>query len=71
MSSTDCSKGPYGPIGSWDVSAVTNMGGLFADAKHGMFFSATSFNADLSKWEVSSVINMSKMFNGGALLDSE
>merc|ERR1719269_75033 len=28
----DCSKGPRGPIGSWDVSAVTDMSHLFNGA---------------------------------------
>ena len=42
--SADCSKGPHGPIGSWDVSAVTDMGALFAYA--------SSFNGDISNWDV-------------------
>merc|ERR1719331_3253778 len=52
----DCSKGPYGPIGEWDVSLVTDMSGLFRDAK--------SFKADISKWDVSSVTSMKRMFYG-------
>ena len=50
----DCSQGPYGSIGAWDVSRVTKMGGLF--------FQASAFNQDISKWEVSAVSNMASMF---------
>jgi surface protein len=42
------------PIGSWDVSKVTNMSRLF----HG----ASRFNQDISGWDVSNVTNMSEMF---------
>merc|ERR1712032_1714347 len=49
----DCSEG-LGPIGVWDVSAVTNMGS--------MFWKASAFNQDLSKWDVSAVTNMGSMF---------
>ena len=41
-------------IGSWNTSAVTNMGGMFA--------SATVFNQDISGWDVSSVTGMNGMF---------
>ena len=44
----------WGPIGSWDVPAVTDMSQLFSNTNH--------FNDDLSKWDVSSVTNMSWMF---------
>ena len=51
----DCSKGSHGPIGSWDVSAATDMMGLFnADEVPG----ANKFNADISKWDVSDVTTM-------------
>ena len=50
----DCSAGPNGPIGLWDVSAVTDMSK--------MFFHARAFNQDLSKWDVSAVKDMSLMF---------
>merc|ERR1719353_1768211 len=50
----DCSKGPHGPIGEWDVSRVTDMTRMFAYA--------TSFNGDISKWDVSNVKDMSSMF---------
>ena len=52
----DCAEGPHGPIGDWDVSSVTDM--------HGLFFGATSFNADISKWHVSNVTNMFRVFDG-------
>jgi len=39
-------------IGSWDVSSVTNMFGMFR---------GTSFNQDIGSWDVSSVTNMQQM----------
>ena len=50
----DCSEGPHGSIRDWDVSGVTNMGGVFSDA--------STFNQDLSKWDVSAVTYMGFMF---------
>ena len=50
----NCSAGPHGPIGSWDVSAVTDM--------NRMFLNARSFNQDLSAWDVSAVTDMWGMF---------
>merc|ERR1711860_317750 len=50
----DCSTGPHGPIGEWDVSRVTDM--------NAMFNGAESFNQDLSKWDVSRVTDMRTMF---------
>ena len=44
----------YGPIADWDVSAITEMSGLFRDLKN--------FTADISSWDTSSVIDMSNMF---------
>ena len=41
-------------IGSWDVSSVTDMSG--------MFDSATAFDQDIGSWDVSSVTDMSGMF---------
>merc|ERR1719174_3559147 len=32
----------------------------------GMFYSASSFNGDLSKWDVSGVTNMNAMFKGAS-----
>jgi surface protein len=44
----------YGPIGSWDVSRVTSMELLFANA--------ASFNAPIGLWNVSKVQDMNYMF---------
>ena len=44
----------YGPISSWDVSAVTSMNTLFTDL--------AKFNADISSWDTSSVTDMAFMF---------
>ena len=44
----------YGPIGSWDVSKVTNMNKLF--------FNQKKFNEPLNRWNVSNVTNMKSMF---------
>jgi surface protein len=41
-------------IGSWNTSAVTNMGS--------MFFGATAFNQDIGSWDTSNVTNMQGMF---------
>ena len=40
----NCSAGSHGPIGSWNVSAVTDVNGMFADVHY--------FNLDLFKWDV-------------------
>ena len=65
------------PIGSWDVSSVTNMGGMFRDSffnqsigswdvrnvrNMSAMFDDSYFNQDISGWDVSSVTNMSMMF---------
>ena len=50
----DCSKGPHGPMGKWDVSSITDMSFMFSNAIY--------FNGDISKWDVSSVTSMSSMF---------
>ena len=42
------------PLNNWDVSNVTDMGG--------MFMYASSFNQPLNKWNVSKVKNMNYMF---------
>jgi surface protein len=41
-------------IGSWNVSSVTNMEGVFR--------SALAFNQDIGSWNVSSVTDMTYMF---------
>jgi len=43
-------------ISKWDVSSVTDMGG--------MFYGAEGFTADISKWDVSKVTDTSGMFYG-------
>ena len=45
-----------GAMGTWDVSAVTDMSAVFKDA--------ASFNEDISDWKVSGVTDMSQMFEG-------
>jgi hypothetical protein len=47
-------------IGSWDVSSVTNMEGMFV-GNWGMG-AANPFNQDISSWDVSNVSDMSIMF---------
>ena len=44
----------YGEISTWDVSNVTNMAWMFAEA--------TSFNQPLNNWNVSKVTTMAMMF---------
>ena len=46
----------YGEISNWDVSKVTRMWRMFADA--------SSFNQPLNNWNVSKVTNMREMFDG-------
>jgi len=48
-------QGVYGHISDWDVSRITNMNNLFADAPPG-------FDEDLSRWNVQNVFDMSYMF---------
>merc|ERR1719305_422485 len=69
MQSTDCFKGPRGPIGSWDIYDVTDMKDLFvqlpleiAPTDPEPLPGADKFNGDLSKWDVLNVINMQSMF---------
>jgi surface protein len=59
----DCSKGPHGPIGTWDVSKITDMSWLF--------YEASSFNADISKWDVSHVTDMRYMFAGAESFNAD
>ena len=62
LSPTDCSKGPHGPIGSWDVSAVTDMNDLFVDANRDPVPGTDKFNGDVSNWDVSRVTRMKMTF---------
>ena len=45
-------------IGSWDVSNVINMDGMFTESL---------FNQDIGSWDVSNVTDMDDMFNSKAL----
>ena len=63
LSPADCSKGPHGPIGSWDVSAVDDMRELF---NYDVVPEAIEFIGDISKWDVSRVTNMKQMFAGAS-----
>jgi surface protein len=53
--SNDATTGnPYGVMGDWDMSAVTNMDKLF--------YSYGQFNQDISKWDTGAVTSMSQTF---------
>ena len=58
----------YGDISDWDVSQVTNMSYLFANAQSMVHAwkgpRSQTFSVDLSKWDVSNVKDMSYMFAG-------
>ena len=66
MSITECFKGLLEQTGSRDVSDVTEMVGLFVDAKCNCFSTcllvyytrAKEYEVDLSKWDVSRVTGM-------------
>ena len=51
------------PIGSWNVSNVTNMNEMFRDA--------TLFNQSIAGWNVSNVTNMSYMFYGATAFNED
>ena len=59
----DCSQGIHGPIGAWDVSAVTDM--------HSIFSNVYEFNAEISKWDVSAVTNMNEMFSFAKVFNAD
>ena len=56
-------EGRHGPIGDWDVSAVTDMSYTLNGA--------TSFNRDISKWDVSRATSISFMFKGATAFNSD
>ena len=58
-----CSTSPHGPIGTWDVSRVTDMSRMFARAKF--------FDSDVSRWDVSRVKNMRSMFLGATSFNGD
>jgi len=51
------------PIGSWNVSSVTNMAY--------MFYNATAFDQPLSNWKVGSVTTMNSMFFGAIAFNQD
>ena len=55
-----------GDISKWNVSNVTNMGGMFRGNLYGISASSDSarqiFNGDISNWDVSNVTDMGYMF---------
>ena len=51
----------HGDISQWDVSSVTNMSSLFANAHF--------FNQPLDKWDVSNVTDMESMFHKATLFN--
>ena len=66
--STDCSKGPHEPIGSWDVSSVIDMSKLLS--QHAIPEAAT-FSGDMSKWDVSRVTLMEAMFADASIFKGD
>ena len=52
-----------GDISHWDVSNVTKMGNMFANA--------LSFNRDIGRWDVSNVLTMDSMFYGAASFNQD
>lgn len=53
MSSQARASNEYGHVATWDVSAVTDMRGVFFQ---------TAFNDDISAWDVSRVTKMGNLF---------
>jgi len=52
-----------GDLSSWDVSRVTNM--------RGMFYGASTFNANLAAWDVAQVTDMRHMFSGASAFNAD
>ena len=48
--------GVYGDMNTWDVSLMTDLGGLFMGKR--------DFNEDISSWDISNVINLADLFHG-------
>ena len=64
--SPDCSKGPHGPIGGWDVTRVTLMDDLFYDITE-----KGKFTGDIGKWDMSKVTDTGNMFKGALAFNSD
>merc|ERR1719174_328414 len=69
--SADCSEGSHGPIGSWDVSAVTHMTKLLYDANRKLVSGADKFTGDISKWDVSRATTMLGMFASASAFNGD
>jgi surface protein len=52
------------PIGTWDVSRLTNFSRVFDPDRSATSVRASTFNQDLSGWDVSSAVTMERMFAG-------
>ena len=51
------------PLGKWDVSNVTDMSDMFAEAN--------IFNQPLNKWKLGSHVNIENMFKGATSFDDK
>ena len=71
VSDFECSNGPHGPIGDWDVSGVTDMSTLFVDSNGNAIPGHSKFNADISEWDVSSATDMNRMFYQARAFNSD
>jgi surface protein len=59
----------YGyPIGSWDVSQVTDFSYAFANERNSQVI---DFNEDIGQWNTSSAVSMSYMFAGAVLFNQD
>jgi len=56
-------------INEWDMSAFTDLIGLFTGTHYGVDF--TSFNEDIGNWNVSTITNMSGMFEGCGVFNQD
>ena len=63
LSPEDGSKGPHGPIGSWDVTGVNDLSWAFRDS--------WDFKGDISKWDVSRATTMQNMFDSASLFNGD